>query len=76
MKDCSPDYEDRLKDFLARHGGAGTRADRVEESVKGVQGWSEVYARDGYALRCDWSAMGSRHEMTYSEIAPSAAASS
>lgn len=75
MKDRSPDYEDRLKDFWARHGGAGTRADRVGESVRGVQGWSEVYARDGYVLRCDWSAMGSLHEMKYSEIAPSAAAS-
>jgi hypothetical protein len=75
MKDHSPDYEERLKDFLARHGGAATQADRAGESVKGMQGWSEVYARDGYVLRCEWSAMGGRHEMQYSEIAPHASAS-
>jgi hypothetical protein len=33
-------------------------------------GWSEVYAADGYRLRCDWSRMGSREEMKFSEIAP------
>jgi hypothetical protein len=75
MKEYSPDDEDRLKDFLARHGGAGSQANREGESVGGMQGWSEVYASDGYVLRCEWSSMGSRHEMKYSEIAPSAAAS-
>jgi hypothetical protein len=70
MKDRSPDYEDRLKDFLARHGGGGTQSDREGESAKGLQGWSEVFAKDGYALRCEWSTMGSRHEMKYLEIAP------
>jgi hypothetical protein len=70
MNDTSPDHEDRLKDFFARHGGAGARAMRQGQSAGGVQGWSEVYASDGHTLRCDWSTFGSREEMKYSEIAP------
>jgi len=70
MEDASPDYDDRLKDFFARHGGASTRPMRKDQSGGGVQGWSEVYANDGYALRCNWSTFGSREEMNYSEIAP------
>jgi hypothetical protein len=68
----SPDHDDRLKDFFARHGGPGSRPTRDGESPPGIQGWSEVYAHDGYTLRCDWSAMGTREEMQYSEIAPAA----
>jgi hypothetical protein len=70
MEDASPDHDDRLKDFFARHGGASARAMRKGQSGGGVQGWSEVYANDGYALRCDWSTFGSREEMKYSEVAP------
>jgi hypothetical protein len=76
MKDRSPDYDDRLKDFLARHGGDGTKSGREGESDKGLLGWSEVYAKDGYALRCEWSTMGTLHEMKYSEIAPDSTISS
>ena len=67
--DPSPDHEDRLRDFFARHGGPGERA-RREGGSGDVQGWSEAYAKDGYTLRCDWSIMGTRHEMRYSESAP------
>jgi hypothetical protein len=67
---ASPDDEDRIKDFLGRHGGAGDQARRDGESAQGLQGWSEVYARDGYVLRCDWSKMGTLEEMKYSEISP------
>jgi len=70
MEGASPDHDDRLKDFFARHGGASTRPMRKGQSGGGVLGWSEVYANDGYALRCDWSTFGSREEMNYSEIAP------
>jgi len=70
MEDASPDHDDRLKDFFARHGGASTRPMGKGQSGGGVQGWSEVYANDGYALRCDWSTFGSREEMNYSELAP------
>jgi hypothetical protein len=73
MHDASPDHDDRLQDFFSRHGGRGGQPVREGESNGGVQGWSEVYAQDGYALRCEWSSFGSRREMTYSEIAPGAA---
>jgi hypothetical protein len=70
MEDASPDHDERLNDFFARHGGRGTRAARKGDSAGGVQGWSEAYANDGYVLRCDWSSFGTRKEMKYSEIAP------
>jgi hypothetical protein len=70
MADASPDHEDRLNDFFARHGGASARTVRRGQSAGGIQGWSETYANDGYALRCEWSTFGSREEMKYSEIAP------
>ena len=70
MPDVSPDHDDRIKDFLARHGGASDRPEGNGESGAGLQGWSETYARDGYILRCEWSQSGSREEMRYSEIAP------
>jgi hypothetical protein len=43
---------------------------RQGQAAGGLQGWSEIYANDGYALRCEWSTFGSREEMKYSEIAP------
>ena len=67
--DVSSDSDDRIADFLARHGGAG-RAAREETQPAGNRGWSEVYAADGYTLRCDWSRMDSRNEMAFSEIPP------
>ena len=70
MDDASPDHDDRLNDFFARHGGASTRTLRRGQSAGGIQGWSEAYANDGYTLRCEWSTFGSREEMKYSEIAP------
>ena len=69
-QDVSPDRDDRIRDFLVRHGGPSDRPSREEETQQGICGWAEVYAMDGYALRCDWSRVGTRHEMTYAEIAP------
>jgi hypothetical protein len=69
-KDASPDRTERIEDFLARHGGAGSRAPRSGETAPEIQGWSEVYAADGYTLRCEWSRFGSNEEMKYSEIPP------
>jgi hypothetical protein len=71
MTHASPDHEERIQDFFARHGGAGAHPVRQGQSAGGMQGWSEVYASDGYALRCDWSMVGTREEMKYSEISPS-----
>jgi hypothetical protein len=67
--DVSPDSEDRIRDFLARHGGAGAaRQDGKDRS--GLSGWYEIYAADGYTMRCDWTRSGSREELCYSEVAP------
>lgn len=72
MKDPSPDRDERIRDFLARHGGPGRQTSRAGESNQGLSGWTEVYAQDGYTLRCEWSASGCLDRMTYSEIAPGA----
>jgi hypothetical protein len=68
--DVSPDSQDRIRDFLARHGGPGSPGRLGEVGALGECGWSEVYAADGYKLRCEWSRMGSREEMTFAEIPP------
>jgi hypothetical protein len=67
--DVSPDREDRIREFLARHGGAGA-ARKTGEDRSGLRGWYEIYAADGHALRCDWTRSGSGAELRYSEIAP------
>lgn len=70
--DASPDSDDRIQDFLARHGGAGPTPRCEERIPSGDGGWYEVYAADGYRLRCEWSRIGSRAELKFSEIAPRA----
>lgn len=68
--DASPDSEERIQDFLARHGGAGSTP-RLERRIpSGDAGWYEVHAADGYRLRCEWSRIGSRAELKFSEVAP------
>jgi hypothetical protein len=69
-QDVSPDHAERIQDFLARHGGSGSRAARAADIAPEIQGWSEVYAADGYTLRCEWSRFGSKEDMKYSEIPP------
>ncbi len=71
--DASPDSQDRIEDFLARHRGPESSGARREEvDASGLRGWYEVYAADGYRLRCDWSRMGSRQELQFTEIGPHA----
>ncbi len=65
-----PDYEERVKDFFARHGGPARTPRRFGGPQGGLQGWSEIEAGDGHVLRCDWSRMGSLQEINYSEVAP------
>ena len=60
----------RIRDFLARHGGADGASPRREETPDGQRGWSEVYAADGHILRCDWFKEGGRTEMRYVERPP------
>jgi len=74
--DVSPDGEDRIQDFLNRHGGAGSRPVAKQHDSGGSSGWSEIHAADGYVLRCDWSRFGSREEMRFTELPPSQAGAS
>jgi len=69
-EDGSPDRDDRVRDFLARHGGAAASPQRRETDSSGIKGRSEIFAADGYALRCDWSRFGSREEMSFTELPP------
>jgi hypothetical protein len=64
------DDSDRIKDFFSRHGGPGQQPRRSGRSQGGLKGWSEIDARDGHVLRCDWSRSGTLEEMKYSEVAP------
>ena len=66
----SSDSRDRIRYFLARHGGAAVRKGAAGDTVAGISGWSEVYAADGYTLRCDWTRMGGRQEMQFTENPP------
>jgi hypothetical protein len=70
--DPSPDGEERICDFLTRHGGAGPLPKREGWDDLGAGGWYEVAAADGYRLRCEWSQMGGRAELRYFEISPKA----
>jgi hypothetical protein len=68
----SLDDNDRITDFLSRHGGAGSTPPRRGESTGGLAGWSEIFAADGHVLRCDWTRQGTRSEMSYEELPPAA----
>jgi hypothetical protein len=66
----SADNGDRIRDFWARHGGPAARRNNAGDIIAGVSGWSEVYAADGYTLRCEWSRIGSRQQMQFTEKPP------
>jgi len=66
--DISCDKEDRMRDFFTRHGGPSGDPIRHAETEHGTRGWSEAYAKDGYALRCDWSRAGGKEEMQFVEF--------
>jgi hypothetical protein len=68
--DKSSDGSDRIQEFLSRHGGSANRKANGATDPSGLGGWSEVYAADGYTLRCDWSRMGDRQEMIFTETPP------
>ena len=70
IEDVSPDAVDRIRDFLARHGGPGNLPTAQETHPSGCSGWSETYAADGYALRFDWTREGGHAEMQFSEVPP------
>jgi hypothetical protein len=66
--DISSDKEDRMRDFFKRHGGPSGDPIHHVETERGTSGWSETYAKDGYALRCDWSRVGGKEEMQFVEL--------
>jgi hypothetical protein len=45
---------------------------REDKNAAGDEGWYEIHAADGYRLRCEWSRVGSREELKFSELAPRA----
>ena len=63
-----PDDADRMRDFLARHGGPAQVPPRRGQSSGGLAGWSETQAADGWILRCDWSRLSEVEEIAYTEI--------
>jgi hypothetical protein len=66
----SADHQDRIRDFMARHGGRAPTASRQEHTDAGYRGWSELYAADGYVLRTEWSRSELRSTMNVSELPP------
>ncbi len=66
----SSDGDYRVEQFLARHGGAAALAEREDQDPAGTRGWSEIYAADGYALRCEWNRIGAKTELQFSEVPP------
>ena len=66
----SIDGRERVLNFLARHGGSAPDVEHEGDRFEATSGWSEVHAADGYRLRCEWSVLGSEHQMSYVEIAP------
>jgi hypothetical protein len=67
----SADHQDRVADFMNRHGGPAPAAGRSGRMDAGYRGWSELYAADGYVLRTEWSRYELRGTMNVSEIPPS-----
>ena len=67
--DLSPDSQDWIRDFMDRHGGPGSPRRQATDPA-GDRGWYEIYAADGYRLRCELSRLGGREELKFSEIRP------
>lgn len=66
----SVDHEDRVVDFMNRHGGPARAECRQGQMDAGSRGWLEIYAADGYALRAEWSRNEMRATMRVSELRP------
>lgn len=67
----STDHQDRIEDFMKRHGGPAPAASRQGRIDAGYRGWSEIYAADGYVLRTEWSISELRSTINVSELPPS-----
>ena len=67
----SADHQERVEDFMRRHGGPAPAARRVGRLDAGYRGWSEIYAADGYVLRTEWSRSELRVTLNVAEYSPS-----
>ncbi len=70
----SADHQDRIADFLKRHGGPAVSAIRQGRIDAGYRGWSEIHAADGYIMRTEWSRFELRSTLNVSEHPPTASA--
>jgi hypothetical protein len=61
------DFEDRVHDFLHRHGDPAPALRRSESLDRGFRGWTEVTARDGCVLRIEWSRSALRFTLVATE---------
>jgi hypothetical protein len=67
----SADHQERIEDFMKRHGGPAPAARRQGRLDAGYRGWSEIYAADGYVLRTEWSRSELRVTLNVAEYSPS-----
>jgi hypothetical protein len=64
------DFEDRVKEFLHRHGDQ-LPSTRTEGALDhGLRGWMEIQSRDGYVLRIEWSKSALRSAFVATERGP------
>jgi hypothetical protein len=68
LERLSADQQDRIDDFLKRHGGPEPTPRRHQRIDGGYRGCLEIYAADGYVLRIEWSRSELRGTMNISEL--------
>jgi hypothetical protein len=61
------DVEDRVQEFLLRHGGSAPVDRQSGAFDHGLRGWTEIRARDGYVLRIEWSKSSLRSTLVATE---------
>jgi hypothetical protein len=66
----SADHQQRIHDFMQRHGGPAPSPRRQGRLDAGYRGWSEIYAADGYVLRTEWSRSELRATLNVAEFLP------
>jgi len=67
----SADHQERIDDFMERHGGPASLPRRHGRLDSGYRGWSEIYAADGYVLRTEWSRSELRVTLNVAEYSSS-----
>jgi hypothetical protein len=67
----SADHQERVDDFMKRHGGPASSPRRHGRLDSGYRGWSEIDAADGYVLRTEWSRSELRVTLNVAEYSSS-----